>query len=237
MKLKFITEEGLLKAKGNFSSIYEEILIKKNCSIQELLNDETLIRNSSIEYEPFELDMSKEKATATDVENIKRVYNHLKGLTESQASDERIWVAFTLSEALEYMKYRWMPKDDTDKLDRFFFNNTTKRSLFRNGMARLWWIGYHTYDARRSNPYELTEFICRDQDFINNLLDIGFASNPMISKASIAVLLDAEKSGKTIDRDVVRDISQYINLLGGTYILDCLSYDEIYHKLKERLKF
>lgn len=237
MRLKFITEEGLLAAKGNYSAIFNEVLVKNNCNIQTLLDDDTIIRESSIEYEPFSFDMSKEKATATDVENIKRVYNHLKGLTESQASDERIWVAYTLSEAIDYMKYRWMPKDDSDKLDRYFFNNTTKRSLFRNGIARLWWIGYHTYDPNRSDPYELTEFICRDQDFINNLLDIGFASNPTISKASIAALMDAEKKGITVDRDVVRDISQYINLLGGTYILDCLSYDEIYDKLKERLKF
>ena len=166
MRLKFITEEGLLAAKGNFSAIYDEVLLKGTCGIQTLLGDDTLIRESSIEYEPFELDMSKDNPVATDLENIKRVYNHLKGLTESQASDDRIWVAYTLSESIDYMKYRWMPKDDSDKLDRFFFNNTTKRSLFRNGMARLWWIGYHTYDSNRSNPYELTEFICRNQDFM-----------------------------------------------------------------------
>lgn len=237
MKLKFITEEGLLAAKGNYSAIYNEILVKNNCTIQSLLNDDNIIRESSIEYEPFEFDMSKEKAAATDIENIKRVYNHLKGLTESQASDERIWVAFTLCEALDYMRYRWMPKNCNDKLDHFFFNSTTKRSLFRNGISRLWWIGYHTYDSNRVNPYELTEFICRDQDFINNLLDIGFASNPMILKACIVALMDAEKSGKNINRELIRDISQYINLLGGTYILDCLSYDEIYNILKERLKF
>ena len=59
--------------------------------------------------------MSQERPTSTDVENIRRVYNHMKGLSESQASDERIWVAFTLSEGLDYMKYRWMPENENGK--------------------------------------------------------------------------------------------------------------------------
>lgn len=241
MRIKFITEEGLLAAKSNYSTIYKEIIKKKATDLSTLMNDSSIIKDSSIEIEEFSFDMSQDRPTATDVENIRRVYNHMKGLSESQASDERIWVAFTLHQGLDYMRYRWMPKNDSDKFDRFFFKNAkhgySKRPLFRNGVARLWWIGYHTYDAKRTNPYELTEFVCRDQDYINNLLDIGFASNATISKAVIGALLDAEKNGVTINRDLVRSISQYVNLLGGIYILDCLSYDEIYSKIKEKIGF
>lgn len=49
--------------------------------------------------------------------------------------------------------------------------------------------------------------------------------------------MDAEKNGVTINRDLVRSISQYVNLLGGIYILDCLSYDEIYSRIKEKIGF
>lgn len=241
MKIKFITEEGLLAAKSNYSTIYKELIKKKSSDLPTLLNDSSIIRESSIEIEEFSFDMSQDKPVSTDVENIKRVYNHMKGLSESQASDERIWVAFTLSQGLDYMRYRWMPENENDKFDRFFFKNAktgySKRPLFRNGVARLWWIGYHTYDARRTNPYELTEFVCRDQDYINNLLDIGFASNATITKAVIGALFDAEKSGVTINRELVRNIRQYVNLLGGIYILDVLTYDEIYSKIKEKIGF
>ena len=241
MKIKFITEDGLLSAKSNYSTIFKEVIKKKSTDLPALMNDSSIIRDSSIEIEDFSFDMSQDRPTATDIENIRRVYNHMKGLSESQASDERIWVAFTLYQGLDYMRYRWMPENDSDKFDRFFFKNAksgySKRPLFRNGIARLWWIGYHTYDAKRSNPYELTEFICRDQDYINNLLDIGFAGNPTITKAVIGALLDAEKNGVIINRDLVRSISQYVNLLGGIYILDCLSYDEIYCKIKEKIGF
>lgn len=241
MRIKFITEEGLLATKSNYPTIFKEVIKKKSVDLPTLLNDNSIIRDSSIEVEDFSFDMSQERPAATDVENIRRVYNHMKGLSESQASDERIWVAFTLHQGLDYMRYRWMPENEGDKFDRSFFKNAkhgySKRPLFRNGVARLWWIGYHTYDAKRANPYELTEFVCRDQDYINNLLDIGFASNATISKAVIGALLDAEKNGVTINRDLVRSISQYVNLLGGIYILDCLSYDEIYSRIKEKIGF
>ncbi len=236
MKIKFITEDGLLKAKSNFKAIYKEAL-KSNKTIQEVFEDDKIIRDTSMEIEDFTLDMTADNPVATDVENVRRVYNHMKGLTESQASDERIWVACTLYTHIDYMKYRWMPKSADDKADRFFFNNTSKRSLFRNGIARLWWIGYHTYDTSRTDPYELTAFVCRDQDFINNILDIGFASNATITKAVLAALLDAEKSGIKIDRELVRSISQYVNLLGGIYVLDCLTFYELYGKLKMKLSF
>ena len=103
MRIKFITEEGLLAAKANYAVIYKEILKKKATDLPTLFNDSGIIRDSSIEIEEFSFDMSQDKPVATDVENIRRVYNHMKGLSESQASDERIWVAFTLHQGLDYM--------------------------------------------------------------------------------------------------------------------------------------
>lgn len=34
-----------------------------------------------------------------------------------------------------------------------------------------------------------------------------------------------------INTDIVGELSKYLNLLGGTYILDCLPYDTIYNKI------
>ena len=74
MKIKFITEEGLLKAKANFKSIYKEMLVKPQKSIQELFEDDRIIRDTSMEIEDFSLDMSSDNPVSTDVENIRRVY-------------------------------------------------------------------------------------------------------------------------------------------------------------------
>lgn len=236
MKIKFITDEGLEKARNNFKSIYKEMLVKENTDLQSLFGDETIIRNTSIEIDDFTLDTSFENKVDSDLENVKRVYNNMKGLSVSKASDERIWVAYALSDFIDYMKYRWMPDGPGKRQERYFFENSSKRSLFRQGISRLWWIGYLTYDEKRTNHYELTEFVLRNgQDVINQLLDIGFSSNKMILTAVLNALYDAEKAGIDITRELVRDTCKYVNLLGGTYILDCLSQDDIYEKIKTKL--
>lgn len=238
MFVKFISEEDLEKARANYKTISKNILIKGNTDLQSMFNDENIIRNTSIEIEDFTLDMSPENRVSSDFENVKRVYEHMKSLSVSKASDERIWVAYALSEFVDYMKYRWMPDGVGKRMDRYFFSSSRKRALFRHGIARLWWIGYSTYDADRADPYELTEFaLSHDQDFINQILDIGFSSNKTISNAVITALYDAEKAGVTISRDLVREISKYVNLLGGTYVLDCLSKEEIYDKIKAKINF
>jgi hypothetical protein len=238
MRVKFITDEGLEKARNNFKSIYKEILVKGNSDLCTLFDDENIIKNTSIEIEDFSLDTSFDNKVDSDLENIKRVYNHMKGLSVSKASDERIWVAYSLYVFVDYMKYRWMPEGPDKRKERYFFENSSKRSLFRQGISRLWWIGYLTYDDSRTDPYELTAFILRNgQDVINQLLDIGFSSNKAILKAVLKALYDAEKSGVKIDRELVRDTCKYVNLLGGTYILDCMSEQEIYDKVKSNIKF
>lgn len=238
MKIKFITDEGLEKARNNYKTIYKEILVKGTSDLQTLFNDDHIIKNTSIDIEDFSLDTSFENQVDSDLENVKRVYNHMMTLSVSKASDERIWVAYALSEFVDYMKYRWMPDGPDKRKERFFFENSSKRSLFRQGISRLWWIGYLTYDESKPDPYEMTAFILRNgQDVINQLLDIGFSSNKTILKAVIKALYEAENSGITIDRDLVRNTCKYVNLLGGTYMLDCLSENDIYEKVKKSIGY
>lgn len=238
MKIKFITDEGLEKARNNYKTIYKEILVKGTSDLQTLFNDDHIIKDTSINIEDFSLDTSFENRVDSDLENVKRVYNHMMPLSVSKASDERIWVAYALSEFVDYMRYRWMPDGPDKRKERFFFENSSKRSLFRQGISRLWWIGYLTYDYSKPDPYEMTAFILRNgQDVINQLLDIGFSSNKTILKAVIRALYEAENSGITINRDLVRDTCKYVNLLGGTYMLDCLSENDIYEKVKKSIGY
>lgn len=238
MKIKFITDEGLEKARNNYKTIYKEILVKGTSDLQTLFNDDHIIKDTSINIEDFSLDTSFENRVDSDLENVKRVYNHMMPLSVSKASDERIWVAYALSEFVDYMRYRWMPDGSDKRKERFFFENSSKRSLFRQGISRLWWIGYLTYDDSKPDPYEMTAFILRNgQDVINQLLDIGFSSNKTILKAVIRALYEAENSGITINRDLVRDTCKYVNLLGGTYMLDCLSENDIYEKVKKSIGY
>ena len=182
--------------------------------------------------------MSQEngKEALTDLENIKRVYNNMRGLSDSLASDERLWSAYTLVDRYDYMQYRWKINGENDLKNRYLFGYSAHRSLFRNGMARLWWIGRVTYDESRDDPYELTELlITRDQDYAENICGRNVFNNPKVTKATIAALLDVEKEGVEIDRFLVREIAKYMNLLAGTYLLDFIEYDELYNKAKEKI--
>jgi len=234
--IKFISEDALLEIKNNRSLLYNNVISTKKQTLEEAFHNDKIIKDTSVPAEEFQLDMSAEKPELSDFENVKRVHKNMRALSESQASDERIWTAYTLSVFADYMRYRWCPESETTMMNRYFFSYSPKRSLFRNGIARLWWIGHLTYDANRDgDKYELTEYVCRKQDNINLLLDINFGNNPAIVRAAIQSLIDAEKAGIQTDRETVRQLSEYINTLGGVYLIDAFSYDMIYEKCKEKL--
>ena len=239
MKIKYITEDDLNAVKENLKSMFKYVEQEGTLSLETVIAKDDIIKNSSIEITEFQLDMSqpKENRSLTDLENIQRVNNHMKFLSDSQASDERIWAAYTFSVFSEYMLYRW-PIDQLDDIkNRYLFGYSIQRSLFRNGIARLWWIGRFTYDESRPDPYELTKFLCKDQDYIETFCGRNIFNNPDIGFAVVSALVDAEKSGIKINREVVRNIGKYVNLLAGTYLLDALDREEIYKKIRVKLGF
>ena len=236
MKLKIFSEDSLIYIKSNMGYIYQHYLKKGSSSLEECLQLHCTFLDTSFDFEDFELDTSQQKSSLTDLEYIKRVYNHMRFLSESQASDERIWASLCFGRYLDYMKYRWPAENENEMANRYLFNYAIQRSLFRNGISRLWWMGKVTYDQKRNNAYELTEFICTDTDYMESIFGRNFTNNPVIIRGVLSALSDANKSGIKVDRFTVREIAKYINILGGTYILDCLSYDDIYDKVYTKLK-
>lgn len=239
MKIKYIKEDDLNAIRTNVATVFNEIVSEKKVSFDVLLGKGDVIKNTPYEIEEFKFDMSQPKGSEslTDVENVQRVYNHMKCLSDSQASDERIWVAYTLSEFLEYMNYRWKVTNVDVIKNRYLFGYSVQRSLFRNGISRLWWIGRITYDESRTDPYELTKFLCKNQDYIESVCGRNVFNNPQIGHTTISALYDAEKAGIKVDRECVRELVKYVNLLAGTYLIDSLNKDEFYKKLQKKLNF
>ena len=237
MRIKYLTEDDLNAVKSNLSGVLYDVIAEDGKSLNDFFGRDNLIKETQFEINDFKLDMSQPdgKESLTDVENIQRVYNHMKFLSDSQASDERIWAAYTFSEFLDYMRYRWKASSISDLENRYLFGYSVQRSLFRNGVSRLWWIGRFTYDETRLDPYELTRFLCKDQDYIENICGINIFNNPNVGFATISALYDAEKAGVVVNRELVREVSRYVNLLAGTYLLDTLSKEEIYQKIQNKL--
>ena len=237
MRIKYLTEDDLNAVKSNLSAVLRDVIAEDGKSLNEFFGRDNLIKETQFEINNFKLDMSQPngKESLTDVENIQRVYNHMKFLSDSQASDERIWAAYTFSEFLDDMRYRWKASSISDLGNRYLFGYSVQRSLFRNGVSRLWWIGRFTYDETRLDPYELTRFLCKDQDYIENICGRNIFNNPDVGFATISALNDAEKAGLVVNRELVREVSKYVNLLAGTYLLDTLSKEEIYQKIQNKL--
>jgi len=238
MKIKYISEDDLNAIRINLPSVLKMVIKNRECTVAELFGNKEFIKDSSMAVEDFRLDYSQPsgKENLTDAENVQRVYNHMRFLSDSQASDERIWAAYTFSEFLDYMRYRWPAVSIEDLKNRYLFGYSVQRSLFRNGISRLWWIGRCTYDSSRTDPFELTKFLCSNQDFIESICGRNVFNNPIVCNAAISALYDAQKSGKIIDRMIVRDISKYINLLSGAYLLDAFDKEEIYIKVSRKLE-
>ena len=239
MKIKYIAEDDLNAIKKNLSDVLKKVVQNRECTLEELFEKDGIIKESPMEIEEFELDMSQPKndGALTDAENIKRIYSHMRFLSDSQASDERIWAAYTFSELLDYMNYRWPAEEVSDLKNRYLFGYSVQRSLFRNGAARLWWIGRFTYDNTRDDPFELTKFLCRNQDFIENICGRNIFNNPDIGLGTVSALYDADKNGVVVDREMVRSTGKYVNLLAGTYLLDMLDRKYIYNKVRNKLGY
>ena len=232
MNAKFIKQEDIAQLYGNIGELYKQVVCGGK-SLEEYLGKEHVVLDTNIPIEDFTLDMSESNAVLTDLENVRRVYKAMMGLSNSQASDERIWLAYSFGVFKDYMNYRLPVKEESTIKNRWLFGYAAKRSLFRHGIARLWWIGRCTYDKGRADPFELTAYVITKQDIINQLLDIGFNGNKELVLSIIEAIRDAEKEGKSVGREEIRSVSRFVNSLGGMYLIDSWGHDEIYQRVKE----
>lgn len=238
MKIKYVSEDGLAFLRNNAGILYKTVVQNREKSLVEFMSDSGMLRETPFEIEEFTLDtgFTAGQEPLSDAENAQRVYLHMKSLSDSQASDERIWVAYTLQEQIDYMRYRWKCSDTKSMLNRYFFNYSGNRSLFRNGMSRLWWIARVTYDEKNVDPFVLTKYLCGKQDLIENICGRSVFNNRTIQKATIRVMYEEEKKGRIVKREDFRELAKYVNLLGGTYLLDILDENEIYEKVQDKLE-
>ncbi|HVZ97800.1 MAG TPA: DUF6339 family protein [Chitinophagaceae bacterium] len=176
--------------------------------------------------EDFTLDADK-----SDFENSKALYEELKTLNETQASDERLWVYLTHVTFWKYMRKRWsMEKSSEGKeigrlKDRYFLRTPNIETLTRNGIARLWWYAHLTYDTAKTNPYELTEVLLKRADLSVGITERALGSNKNIRTA----LLEFLKDNPTIasNEDKTREVYKTLNLVGGVRNLPFLEITEL----------
>lgn len=194
-----------------------------------------------MEVPDFELSMLDSRNIGEiELENCKILYEHFKKISESQASDERLWAGLCNGVFYQYVRERWkyptlkQKKPETDAsaiISRFFFSGGGRAGIFRNTLAKCWWAGQSTYDSMNSKHWEMLDSI-GPEDFATKVSDIlysnTFAANTDIMKGICKGLNFYRKQGIGLSvKDHIRPTMQYLNALGGSVLLDMYTEDEI----------
>ncbi len=238
MKVQFVSYDNLEAVKSNLALWCDNFKKDSATWLEDEFDNRLFMDTKFPEIQELSLDMSQEKPFLTEAENVKRVYGALQFLSDSQASDERLWAGLCFGPCWTYVKYRWNIDgkcNENNIKQHFLFGFTPRRSLTRNAISRLWWIGRLTYDEKREDPWALTKFVCENADYIMHILERNTSNNPAIIRPFLSAIIDARAAGIPIDTDKVGELSKYLNLLGGIYILDCLSEEKIYQKINDKL--
>lgn len=240
MKLYFMKQSALDYLKANMDKLYIKYF---QFDTPEWIYDE-------FDYDPFEVfaevddfelaSVDDMKPGEADFENCKILYTHLKGISDSQASDERLWAGLCNKNFYSYLRTRWQyarrhlkkTADDASAITmRFYYRTSSRSGMFRNALARCWWTGRLTYTNKYANHWELLDAI-GSEDLISKISDI-FYSNAYSSNAAIVegfcegLKFFRDHNRHIANREHIRPTAQFLNALGGSTLLDMFSADEI----------
>lgn len=241
MIIHFLKEDYLTALKANIAGNIKHYSEPTNDWVYEFFDGENPFLEYKFQIDEFQFDteLNEERdQSKQDVENIIRVYSALKNLTDTQATDERLWAGLAHGDCWEYMQQRWNRRKESGNAvnltqSRYFFRTSDggRRALFTNSLARLWWMGRLTYDDTRKDPFELTRYM--NDDFSTKslvLFSSNYTSSPAVARGLLEALLILDREGFTYgkkSRDVYYQATRYLNIFGGTHILDYYTEDEI----------
>lgn len=177
----------------------------------------------------------------TDFQNAKIIFEAYNGkLNPVQASDLRFWAYLTHVQHWDYMHSRWgidvLDEEDEpvegrksrrykmlDRVkSRYFFGASRGKAFVRQGIARLYWGAYLTYDVANDNPYEYTEFFFTKQDVFTSITERSFARNKVLILATLKVL----KKNPDLSRADIRLFLAMLNQSGAITVLDFLNAEQ-----------
>lgn len=182
----------------------------------------------------------------TDFQNAKIVFDaYSKSINPVQASDLRLWAYLAHIQHWDYMNTRWKidaPDEEGDEdgeaqdeekttnsnklIDRigfrYFFKASRGKAFVRQGISRLYWSAYLTYDEDNENPYEYTEYFFSKQDIFTSITERSYARN----KVLVLAVLRALKSHPEFGRPEIRLFLAKLNQAGAIKVLDFLDKEQ-----------
>lgn len=245
MVIHFLKDDCLTALKANIAGNLKHYSEPTHDWVYEFFDGENPFLEYKFQIDDFQFDTELSEnhdLSKQDVENVIRLYSAMKNLTDTQASDERLWAGLTHGDFWEYMHQRWnirKPSGDPVTLTqtRYFYRTSDggRRALFTNSLARLWWIGKLTYSSERKSPFELTQYM--NEDFATKslvLFSSNYTSSPNVVHGLFDALLTLDSEGFTYgkkSRDIYYEATRYLNIFGGSHILDYYTEEEIKDKV------
>ncbi len=238
MVLHFMKEDAKETLKTNISTNIHHYQKATPEWVEDYLGKDCFLEYKT-EVDNIAFDLSSDKPVSLEWKNAIILHKALASISRVDATDERFWVGLAHKDCWEYMQYRYSRDSRRNSpesiMNRYFFNNGQKRSLYVHTLSRMWWVAESIYDEKNENPYWLMEFF--KSDFSTKAL-ILFSNNFMNNKEILIGLLSAivtlESEGLKIGREVYYDACSYLNIIGGNSILDYYTRDEIYDKIYRR---
>jgi hypothetical protein len=258
-------ESALYELKVNITGNIDNYINKDNSWVSSYSNEPILLP-SNITVPEFSLDMSSPNPETADCENIRILYTALKGISESQACDERLWAGLSHGICYDYVQYRQKNNvannPETNIKTHFFFNHEQKktpevdsevdleqdeeqkeghrshghgrkRSMIINCLSRLYWIGKTIYDENADDPFRVLDGL--KNDFATKTLILfsnSYTNNPVVARAYLSAIMYLEKTyDKPVKREQYKELSKYLNRLGGVTVLDYFTEKELFDKL------
>jgi hypothetical protein len=186
----------------------------------------------------------------SDTENAIKVYEFLKNLDKTQASDKRLWIYLSHVTFRNYTMGRWGLKTSAEELtespdakrkaisyvsERWFLSGNA-RSLRRHSIARLWWAAYLTVAPWSKDPeyfgslenedrYIYTKILFITQDIVQQILERRLGWSDRLLIAILEFLRQHPEIAQ--NRDAVRSLMKELNLVLGYRKLSVLSFDEL----------
>lgn len=233
--------KALEMLKANLKTTYGRYFTEEtNQWIYDLYGEDPFIMFKEIpDFELADLNLS---ASEQDFENCKIVYEKLKFLSESQASDERLWAGLTHGTFYEYVRKRWgytfgkkvrTPEQEAETLkSRFFFKSPGRSGIYRNTLSKFWWVGHNTYDSNNTNNHfeklDIIGFVDISTKINEYFYNFPFSANQKIMGAVFESVRGFNDKGLILDaKKHIRPAMSSLNAIGGSVILDCLSQREI----------
>lgn len=166
-----------------------------------------------------------------DFENAKSFFEAYKDMSPIIAARENIWAYLTHIEYFDYVKERWQISADTSAdtlIDHFFVRSMLK--IARNGLARLWWPVYITYDKNNEDHYHLTKIFFANTQIVVSLSEsVLFTCKPLTQ--GVLEFFEEHPDVKTSKANI-ETIMEYFNALGGVRNLAFDSKEFIKHTIE-----